>query len=136
MANSEFIHSKINFMLEDNSKAKAKALSVYKDSSFFFIYDVKTINSGNFPNSNVYDKNIFRPKTTVAIELQIYFCNFKIKKQERNLRYFFKLIELYKLQNVKILLLLTLKIRQKEANKFIITSFRTKNICSTLNSLK
>lgn len=96
-ANSEFVYSRINHMLENNNKAKVKVLFVYKNSTFFFIYDIKTTNSGKFPNPDVCDMSIFWLKTKVAVELQIYSRNFKIRGQERNLRYFFKLIRLYKL---------------------------------------
>lgn len=41
-ANLKFVHFRINLMSKDNSKIKAKKLFVYKNSIFFFIYNIKT----------------------------------------------------------------------------------------------
>lgn len=100
---------------------------MYKDNIFLFIYDVKNTTSGKFLDPGLYDMNNFWPKIKVAIKLQVYSCNFKIKGKEKNIKYFFKLIGLYKLKEVKILLLLTPEKKQKEANKFIAIPSRTKN---------
>lgn len=97
---------------------------------------MKTINPGKFPNPGVSDVNNFWPVIKVVVELQIHFRNFKTKGQKKNLRYFFKLIGLYKLQDIKIFLPSILKKRQKEANKFIATPFRIKNTHSAMNPLK
>lgn len=136
LANYEFVYSKINLMLGKNSKEKVKILSVYKKIIFFFIYNIKTIDPSKFSYPGVHDVNAFWPKTKIIVELKIHFCNFKTRRQKRNLRYFFKLIGFYKLQDVKIFPLSTLQKRQKETNKFIATPFKTKNTCSTLNLLK
>ena len=135
-ANPEFVHSRINFMSEDDNKAKAKALSVYEDSTFLFIYDVRTTDPGKFPDPGVCDVSTFWPETKVAVELQIHSRNFKTRGQERNLGYSFKLIGLYKLQDVKILPPSTPEKREKEANKFIATPPRIKNTRSALNPLE
>ncbi|MCJ1348901.1 hypothetical protein MMC31_007134 [Peltigera leucophlebia] len=135
-ANPEFVHSRITLMSEDDSKAKAKALSVYKDSIFPFMYDVRTTDPGKFSDPGLCDVSNFWPETKVAVELQIHSRNFKTKGQERNLGYSFKLIRLYKLQDVKILPPSTPEKRQKEANKFIATPPRTKNTRSALNPLE
>lgn len=97
LVNPEFVHSKINFMPENNSKAKAKILSIYKNSTFFFIYNMRTTDLAKFFNPSLCDINKFWPKTKVTVKLQIYSYNFKIKRQERNLGYYFKLIGFYKL---------------------------------------
>lgn len=68
-ANPQFVHSRINLMPEDNSKAKAKTLAVYKDSTFPFLYDVRTTDPGKFPNPSFCDVSNFWPKTKVAVEL-------------------------------------------------------------------
>ena len=78
-ANPEFVHSRINLMSEDDSKAKAKALSVYEDSTFPFIYDVRTTDPGEFPDPGVSNVNTFRPETKVTVELQIHSRNFKTR---------------------------------------------------------
>lgn len=130
MVNPEFVYNMIN------SKTKAKAVSVYENSIFFFLYNIKTIDPGKFPNPNLCNINNFWPKTKVAVKLQIYSYNFKIKRQKRNFGYFFKLIELYKLQDIKIFLLSILEKRPKEVNKFMITPLKTKNIHSALNLFK
>lgn len=79
LAKPEFVHSKINLMLEDNSNAKDKALSVYEDSTFPFMYDVKTTDPGKFPNPGLCDVSNFWPESKVAVELQIHSRNFKTK---------------------------------------------------------
>lgn len=103
LAKLKFIHSRINLMLKNNDKAKAKTLSVYKNSIFFFIYDIRTIDPGKFSNPGICNRNNFWPKTKITAELQIYLYNFKTKKQMKNLEYFFKPIKLYKLQDIKII---------------------------------
>lgn len=112
--------------MPDNN-SKAKVVYVYKNNIFLFIYNVKSTILGKFPDPGLCDISNFWPKTKVAVELQVHFCNFKMKKKEKNIRYFFKLIRLYKIQEVKILLLSRLKKRQKEANKFIAILPKTKN---------
>lgn len=134
LAKPDFIQSKINFMLDNNSKAKA--LHVYKYNIFSFLYDVKNTTPGKFLNLGLYDVNNFRPETKVAVKLQIYSYNFKMKRKEKNIGYSFKLTGFYKLQEIKILPLLTQEKRQKEANKFIATPPRTKSTQSGLNLLK
>lgn len=91
----DLVQSRINLMSDDNSKAKA--LHVYKNNSFLFMYDMKNTTLGEFPYPSLCDVNRFRPKTKIVVELQVYPCNFKIKRKEKNIGYFFKLIGLYKL---------------------------------------
>ena len=67
----------INFILEDDSKATTKPLSVYENCIFFFIYHVRTTEPGKFLDLGVCDLSIFWSKTKIAVELQLYFCNFK-----------------------------------------------------------
>ncbi len=121
-------------MADDNSKAKA--LHVYEDNIFPFIYDVKNTTLGKFPDPGLCDESNFWLETKSAVELQVHSRNFKIKRKEKNIRYSFKLIELYKLQEVKILPPLMSEKRRKEANKFIATPPRTKNTQSGLNLLE
>lgn len=97
------------------------------------MYDVKTTILGEFHDLGLCDRGNFWPETKVAIKLQVHSCNFKIKRKEKNIGYSFKLIGLYELQKVKIFPPLTPKKKQKEANKFIATSFKTKNTWSGLN---
>lgn len=135
-ANPVFVYSRINLMRENNSKTKTKALSAYKNRTFFFLYDVRTTDSGKFPDPGLCDVSNFRPETKVAVEYQIHSCNFKIKEQERNLGYSFKLTGLYKLQDIKILPTSIPEKRRKDANEFIATPPRTKNTRSVLNLLE
>ncbi len=51
LAKPEFVQSRINFISNDNSKDRA--LHVYKDNIFLFIYDMKITISGEFPNSGL-----------------------------------------------------------------------------------
>lgn len=127
----DFVQSRINLIPDDNSKAKA--LHVYKYNIFPFMYDVKNITPGEFFDSSLCDMSNFWLETKVAIELQVHSRNFKMKRKEKNIRYFFKLIGLYKLPKVNILLSSMPKKKRKEANKFLATSFRTKNTRSSLN---
>ncbi len=100
-AKPDFVQSRIDLIADDDSKAKA--LHVYEDNIFTFIYDMKNNTPGKFPDSGLYNLSNFRPKTKVAVELQVHSCNFKMKGKEKNIRYSFKLIGFYKLQKVKIL---------------------------------
>ncbi len=133
-AKPDFVQSRIDLMADDDSKAKA--LHVYEDNIFPFIYDVKNTTPGEFPDPSLYDVSNFRPETKVTVELQVHSRNFKMKGIEKNIGYSFKLIELYKLQEVKILPLSTPEKRRKEANEFITTPPRTKNTQSGLNPLE
>ncbi len=117
-------------MADDDSKAKA--LHVYEDNIFPFIYDVKNTTPGELPDPGLCDVSNFWPKTKVAVELQVHSRNFKMKGKEKNIRYSFKLIGFYKLQEVKVLPPSTSKKRRKEANEFIATPPRTKNTRSGL----
>lgn len=56
--------------------------------------------------------------------------------KKKNIEYFFILIRLYKLQEVKILPPSMSEKRQKEVNEFIATPPRTKNTRSGLNPLE
>lgn len=56
-------------MLEDYSKTKTKALSVYENSIFFIMYDVRTNNLGKLPDSDVCNVSNFWPETKVVVEL-------------------------------------------------------------------
>lgn len=76
LAKPNFVHSRINPMSKNHSKAKDKALSVYKDGIFPFMYNVRTTDSGEFLDHSLCDVSIFRPETNVAIELQIDSRNF------------------------------------------------------------
>lgn len=125
-AKPEFVRSKINLMPNDNSKAKV--LHMYKNNIFPFIYDVKTTIPGEFLDLALCDISNFCLETKIAIKLQVYSRNFKMKGKEKNIRYCFNFIGLYKPQKVKILLPLISEKRQKEANKFIAIPPRTKNI--------
>lgn len=91
---------------------------------------------GQLPDPGLFDVGNFRSETKVAVELQIHSSNFKMRGQENNLGYSFKLIELYKLQEVKVLPPSTPEKRRKEANEFIATPPRTKHIRSALNPLE
>lgn len=97
---------------------------------------MKNTTPSKFLDSDFCNVSNFWLKTKVAIELQIYSYNFKIKGKEQNIRYFFKFIGLYKLQKVKVLLLSISEKKQKEVNKFIVTLFRIKNTQSDMNLLK
>lgn len=66
-AKPDFVQSRIDLMADDNSKAKA--LHVYKDNIFPFIYDVKKTTTGEFPDPGLFDMSSFWPKTKVAVEL-------------------------------------------------------------------
>lgn len=131
---SVIVQSKNNIILDDNSKAKV--LHIYENKIFVFIYNMKNTTPSKFVDSGLCNVSNFWLKTKIAIELQIYSCNFKIKGKEQNIRYFFQFIGLYKLQKVKILLLSISKKKQKEVNKFIVMLFRIKNIQSDMNLLK
>lgn len=65
----EFVYSKINLVLEYNGKAKAKALFVYQDSIFAFIYDVKIIDLGKLFNPGVCTLSNFWPEIKVGLKL-------------------------------------------------------------------
>ncbi len=134
LAKPDFVQSRINLMPDNNSKAKA--LNMYEDNIFPFMYDVKNTTPGKFPDFGLCDVKNFWPETKVAVELQVHSCNFKIKRKEKNIEYSFKFIGLYKLQEVKILLPSKSEKRRKEANKFIATPLRTKSIWSGLNLLE
>lgn len=121
-------------MPDDNNKAKA--LHVYEDNTFPFIYDVRTTTLRECPDPGICDVNNFQPETKFAVELQVHSCSFKMKGKENNIGYSFKLIELYKLQKVKFLPPSTPEKRREEANEFIATLSRTKNTRSALNPLK
>lgn len=133
VVNPKFVYLRINLILKDNSKAKAKTLSVYENNGYFFIYDIRAIDLGKFSNPGICNVNTFWSEIKVAVKLQIYSCNFKTKRQEKNLGYFIKLMRLYKLEDVKILPTLTSKKRQKEANEFIVLPPKTKNTPCALN---
>lgn len=80
LAKPKFVYSRINLMSKDNSKAKTKVLSIYENSIFFFIYNMRTIDLSKFSNPGIYNMNNFWLKTKVDIELQIHFYNFKTKE--------------------------------------------------------
>lgn len=130
----DIVQSKINVILDNNSKAKV--LYVYKNKIFPFIYDIKNTIPSKFLDSSLYNVSNFWLEIKVIIELQIHSCNFKIKGKKKNMRCFFKFIGFYKLQKVKILSLSMLEKKQKEINKFIATLFKTKNIQSVMNLLE
>ena len=113
LAKHKFVYFRINLILKDNSKAKAKILSVNKGNIFLLIHNVRISDQDKIPDFGIYNLSKFWPKTKVAIELQIHSCNFKRKGDERNLGYFSKLIEFYKFYNIKILPLLTPKKNKK-----------------------
>ncbi len=121
-------------MADDNSKVKV--LHVYEDNIFPFMYDVKNTTPGEFPDPSLCDVSNFRPETKVIVELQVYSRNFKMKGKEKSIGYSFKLIRLYKLQEVKIFPLVTSEKRRKEANEFIAMPPKTKNTQSGLNPLE
>ena len=133
-ARPDFVQSRIDLMPDNDSKAKT--VHMYENNIFPFIYDVKNTTPGEFPDPGLCDVSNFRPETKVAVELQVHSRNFKIKGKEKNIGYSFKLIGLYKLQEVKILPPSTPEKRRKEANEFIATPPRTKTTRSGLNPLE
>lgn len=82
--------------MPDNNN-KTKVLYLDKNNIFLLMYDVKMTISNEFFNPSLCNISNFRPKTKIAIKLQIYSCNFKIKRKEKNIRYFSKFIIPYKL---------------------------------------
>lgn len=74
--------------------------------------------------------------SNVAIEVQIYSRNFKSKKSDEYIcRYLFKLVGIYKIQNIQISSFFTPKKRQKMINKGIVILPRSKVTISILNLL-
>lgn len=106
-AKPDFVQSRIDFMPDNNGKAKR--LHMYKSKIFRFIYDVKNTSLGKSSNFCLYNMSNFWPKTKVTVELQVHSCKFKMKGKKKNIGYSFKLIRLYKLLEVKILLSSMLK---------------------------
>lgn len=68
-AKPDFVQSRIDLMADDDNKTKA--LYVYKDNIFSFIYNVKNITLSEFPNASLCDVSNFWPKTKVAIAKRV-----------------------------------------------------------------
>lgn len=97
-ANPKFVYLRIDLMFDNNSKAQA--LHIYKDNTFPFIYDVKATILSEFLDLYICDMSNFRLETKIAVKLQVYAHKFKIKRREKNIGYFSKLISIYKLQEI------------------------------------
>ena len=66
-ANPKFVFSKTDLISDNNNKTRV--LSVHEDNTFSFLYNIKKIDLGKFPDPGVYDVSNFWLKTKVAIEL-------------------------------------------------------------------
>ncbi len=66
-AKPDFVQSRIDLMTDDNSKVKA--LHIYKDNIFSFMYDVKNTIPDKFIYCGLYNISNFWPETKVAVKL-------------------------------------------------------------------
>lgn len=77
-------------------KSKAKVVFLLNDSTFLYIYNIKTTTTSQFTDPRLfYDKN-FQANTSVVVEVQIYPQNFMPKRSvEYICRYLFKQVGIY-----------------------------------------
>ena len=54
-----------------NDECKANVNSLLYNGTYFFMYNVKTIKPGQFPDPEMFYVNNFQVYTSVAIELQL-----------------------------------------------------------------
>lgn len=100
---------------------KITMVTVFKDNTFLFVYDIKNTTLNEFSDLSHFDISNFWPNIKILVEMQIYLQNFKTKRENKNSqvnqKYLFKLVDIYKLYDVKIPPPSTLEKRQKVANK-------------------
>ena len=115
-ANKAFIDLIVRIMPE--GKSQAKVVSLLNNDTFTFMYDIRITTPGPFSDPRLFHPDNFEADTSVAVEVQIYAQNFKPKRSnEYTCRYPFKLIEIYKIQDIPISPLSMPEKRQKIANK-------------------
>lgn len=99
LINKALIDSIVQIMSKDESKVKM--VFFLNDSTFLFTYNMKTTISSQFPNPRLFYINNFQADISMAIEIQIYFQNFKPKNLDKyTCEYLFKLVNIQKIQNV------------------------------------
>lgn len=92
----DFVKSMIDIMPEDDSKAAM--VTIFKNSTFLFLYDIRKTTLSEFWDLCYFDVKNFRPDTKVGVEMQIYSQNFKPKRRNKGSQsYSFKLMSMYKL---------------------------------------
>lgn len=134
-AKLDFVEGMIDIM--PNGNDKETVTSILEDKTFPFAYDVRTTPQGEFPDSGRIDIKAFKQDSKVAVEMQIHSRNFKTKATDgTGLGYLFRLVGVYKLEDVRLLPVSTPEKRRRGANEWIATPPRTKKTCAALNPLE
>ena len=134
-AKPDFVESMINIMQDDSNKAAV--MTILEDKTFLFVYDVRNTAPGKFPDPSQFDVSGFRQDNNVAVEMQIYFRKFKSKcGNGPGQGYSFRLVGIYKLEDVQLPPVSTPEKRCQGANEWIATPPRTKKTCAALSPLE
>lgn len=75
LAKKEFIDPIIRIML--GSKCKTKIIYLFNDKTYLFMYDMREIIPGQFSNLGNFSIKNFQVRTSIAVEVEINFQNFK-----------------------------------------------------------
>ena len=87
-------------IMPDN-ECKDNVDSLLCDGTYFFTYNVKTTEPGQFSDPEMFHINNFQVYISVAIEMRVQSWNFKPKKANKVTRgYSFKLVSFYYIENV------------------------------------
>ncbi len=135
LVKKEFVDALVKIMPVDECKTWVEGLLC--DGTYPFMYDVKTTKPDEFPDPGVFHVDNFHVGTSVAVEVQLQSWNFKPKGATEVTRgYFFKLVGLYRIQDIQVAPRSLLKKRRKENDKWISTLPRTRTTDSALNPLQ
>ena len=103
-----------------------------------FAYEIKdnVTNPGKFLHLS-YVINAFKPDTKVVVEMQVYTRNFKQKGNKAgSFKYSFKLIKIYKLENIKLPIVSIPEKRQRGEDKGLAIPSHIKKTLLGLNPLE
>lgn len=78
-AKLDFVEFIINIISKNNNKAEV--VSLFKDNTFLFIYNIRKTMSGESSDSSYFDVTNFWSNIKIIIEIQIYLQNFKPKNK-------------------------------------------------------
>ncbi len=95
----DFVDSFVRIMPDNECKANVDFLLC--DSTYPFMYDVKTTKLGQFSDPEMFHVDNFQVCTSVAMEVRVEFWNFKPKGvNEVTYGYSFKPVGFYRIENV------------------------------------
>ncbi len=123
-------------IIPDN-KCKANVDFLLCNKIYFFMYDVKTNEPGQFPDPGMFHVDDFQVCTSITVEMRLQSWNFKLKGANKvTRRYVFKSVGLYCMKDISMAQFLTPEKRQKRDDNWISTPTQTRVTNSALNPLQ